>query len=112
MVRVFVVGLVLVVAAHAPFKYEDRRVGPFGPEVSALADLGTSLRAESVWLQVPEGHEADAIALPVGPLPLRSLLSIVQVQTGLRPSIGYCGNGMTVLHGAHPIGAIRLVASP
>jgi hypothetical protein len=109
-VRAVTMMLIMVAAAYAPFKWEDQRVGPFAPEMTTLGQLEAAHRYP-LWIRVPPGHTNDAVSLPTTPVRLRYLLSVMEKQTGLRARIGYCGNGVSLLRGAHPIGAISFEAA-
>ena len=112
-VRVGVIIAVIVAAYWAPFKYMDRAVEPAAMEF----EVGTQrsvLKDGYSSLSLPGTVTRENLALPDERMSLRALVRHIEKKTGLVGRIGYCGTGMSVLWGAHPMGGIRfsLPAAP
>ena len=113
-----VLGIALVVTAaiYAPFKFEDQNVGPFKSRMS-FAELTKLLHSQGVGIRInglidnqpPEiSSQKIMIDLPQKPVTIHELIKIIERQTNLRHTIGYCGNGATILKGGiYPMGGIR-----
>lgn len=103
-------GLVVAVvwlAAVAPLKSEDARVGPLPRTKMTLEELATarviSLREERFNAAPPP----VAITLPSLTPSRREVLNAINQQTSFEASIFKCGNGATILFGSG-VGPIRV----
>src|SRR4051794_29985317 len=92
-----VVMIVVTVAALAPTKHEDRRVGPLARTDTTLGELEG---AGVIYALSNPQHEALHVRLPSTTPTRREVMQAIAQQTGFRASIFHCGNGATILFGS------------
>ena len=105
-VRLIVTLVLIAIAARAPTKWLDRRVGPFLQTRMTLGGLEATAGG-GYLLTIPDVAKARIIDVPRKAVSIRELVRLIEDQTALRHDIGWCGTGASVLYGAHPIGPIR-----
>ena len=107
LLRALTILLLTGAAMYAPMKYVDQEVGPFPTPQLTLTELRDALEPQHVYLHIPETHARLSVRVPHKVLPLHVLISLIEAQTDLQHEIGYCGNGVSLLRGAHPISGVR-----
>ncbi len=94
--RFGVIGAMITLAALAPAKHEDRRIGPLQHASVTLADLA----AAKVIYPLHEPQDAMLrIALPSATPTRREVMAAITNQTDLHARIYHCAHGATILFG-------------
>lgn len=94
--RVGTVAAMVALAAVAPVKHEDRRVGPFA---GASASLGELARGEVIYQTFDPDYDRVTVALPSSNPTRRQVIRAINAQTDFCAGIMRCGNGATILFG-------------
>jgi hypothetical protein len=96
LLRGTVAALVVLTAAAAPLKHEDRtRVGPLSANTLSLAALADELRPHHVSIEATD--ETAMLTFRSTRPSLRELIREVETKSSLRYDPRGCGNGMTIL---------------
>lgn len=99
--RLGLLPVLLLLAAAAPLKPLDRRVGPFAKPSMTLGELADTLHVQGVRLRVHE-IEARTVTVPRGRCRLAALIDHLNSQHGIEARATYCGfGGPSLLTGIH-----------
>jgi hypothetical protein len=96
-IRLLTVSVVITAAALAPFKHEDRKVGPLP---NAEISLGELAKARVIYPPHNQQNQVIRVLLPSTLPTRREVMQAITKQTGFKTSILHCGNGATVLFGS------------
>ena len=94
--RLGIVTFTITIAAIAPTKHEDGRVGPLP---HANLTLGELAAASVIYPPFDRQHDSIRVALPSTKPTRREVMQAITQQTRFKASIFHCGNGATILFG-------------
>ena len=106
--RILTVLAIVAAAVYAPYKYEDMKVETSNADYLTGGKIALLKFNDHVSFTFPSGIKKEQLNLPNGTKSIRELISIIEESTGLQANIGYCGNMVTILGGAFPIGGVHL----
>ena len=95
--RFGIIVLSVTLAALAPTKHEDGRVGPLQSTSVTLAEL---VAARVIYPLSDSQFDGLHVTVPSLTPTRRQVMRAISEQTGLRASIFHCGNAATVLFGS------------
>jgi hypothetical protein len=91
-----IIAAIAVLAAIAPLKAEDQRVGPLPGVNVTLAQLA---KARVIYDLFSAEHGDLRVQLPSASPTRREVMAVIKEQTGFESRIFHCGNGSTILFG-------------
>jgi hypothetical protein len=94
--RFAVVAGFVALAAFAPTKHEDQRVGPLRRDVS----LGELVSAGIIYQLFETNHHDLRVSLPSPTPSRREVMEAITRQTGFRTHVYHCAHGATILFGS------------
>ena len=110
-VRILVISAVVTAAALAPFKYEDEPLARALPASHmSLKELSEALVDERIHFSPSAPDGGTMITLPSRHPTIRQVIEAIQEPTHLVYTPRKCGNCMTILGGAAPIGSFELAS--
>ncbi len=104
LLRCSVIALMVLVAAKAPLKHEDRPVGPLASSTVSLKDLE---EARIIYAVSDDQDPSVLISLPSTTPTRRQVMHAIREQTNFDVSIHHCFDTATILYGSEG-GRIRV----
>ena len=95
--RYALIVLIVVLAAFAPVKFEDKKVGPLK---NANPSLGELVEAKAIYSPRYKEHEEMRITLPSLFPRNRDIMTAITQQTGFKADVFHCGDVANILFGS------------
>ncbi len=94
--RYGLIVLIVILAALAPVKFEDKKVGPLK---SAHPSLGELVEAKIIYAPRYKEHEEMRITIPSLLPRNRDVITAITQQTGFKADVYHCGDVANILFG-------------
>jgi len=94
--RYALIALIVVTAAFAPVKFENKKIGPLKNANLSLEEL---VEAKAIYSPRYKENEEIRIALPSNLPSNRELMTAITQQTGFKADVYHCGDVANILFG-------------